>query len=364
MQQNYEILKSKIHRRTIFSAISLIVLSLFSIIFYFLYRINQESQRADFYMTFGLNLITDTSRPAQERLKAALLATQAAEANPFGLMADALEQLQVFENKLLREMQLATPHDSVANMIYIPAGEFIFGGFDKFHGKIQYFFLDGYYIDQKPVTNIDFCKFLNDSGNQIEGGSRWYHSKYGHIDSTVNGFVGQKNFENHPVVGVTWFGARAYARSIGKRLPTEMEWEKAARGIYGRFYPWGYRFDFTRCNSASYWAGRNIYQKEWAEWYENEGRRQSDTTPVDQFPTGRSPYGCFDMCGNVWEWTGTLYPGAVNQTQRYVNRGGAFSYAVEPIQTAFRGIDNPEEGGSINGFRCAWTPEQKSKRGL
>lgn len=359
MQQDYEKLKTKIHKRTVFSAISLIVLSLFSIFFYLLYRINQERQRAEFYKMFDLSLITDTSRPATERLKAALLATQAAEANPFGLMADAIEQLQVFENKLLREMQLATPHDSIANMIYIPAGEFLFGGFDQFHGEIQHIFLDGYYIDQKPVTNFEFCKFLNDSGNRIENGIRWYNSRYGHIDSTANGFMSQKKFENHPVVGVTWYGARAYARSIKKRLPTEAEWEKAARGIYGRFYPWGYRFDYTRCNSASYWAGKNIYQKEWTDWYEKDGRRQSDTTPVDQFPAGRSPYGCYEMCGNVWEWTSTPYQASFHKKIKYVNRGGAFSYPLEQIQTSFRGIDEPEAGGSVNGFRCVWTPLMK-----
>jgi formylglycine-generating enzyme required for sulfatase activity len=361
MAQNYEILKSKIHKRTIFSAISLIVLSIFGIIFYFYYRIQLERQRADFYMTFDLNLIMETSRPARDRLEAALLATQAAEANPFGLMADALHQLQQFENKLLREMQLAAPHDSVPNMCYIPAGEFIFGGFDKFHGEIQQIFLNAYYIDQKPVTNIEFCKFLNDSGNRIEEGSRWYHPQYGHIDSTADGFVYQKNFENHPAVGVTWFGASAYVRSIGKRLPTEVEWEKAARGIYGRFYPWGYRFDLMRCNSASYWAGRNIINGDWAAWYEKEGRKQADTTPVGQFPAGCSPYGCFEMGGNVWEWTSTPYQGAMNKKIRYVNRGGAFSYPLEQVETAFRGIDEPEAGGSVNGFRCAWNPELKSE---
>lgn len=354
MAQDYETLKSKIHKRTIFSAISLIVLSIFGIIFYFYYRIQLERQRADFYMTFDLNLIMDTNRPVRDRLEAALLATQAAEANPFGLMADALHQLQQFENKLLREMQLAAPHDSVPNMCYIPAGEFIFGGFDKFHGQIQQIYLDAYYIDQKPVTNIEFCKFLNDSGNRTEEGSRWYHPQYGHIDSTADGFVCQKNFENHPAVGVTWFGARAYAHSVGKRLPTEAEWEKAARGIYGRFYPWGYQFDHTRCNSASYWADRNIDEKSLAEWSEKTGKRQSDTTPIDQFPTGRSPFGCDEMCGNVWEWTGTVYQGTINKTLRYVNRGGAFCYPLEQIQTSFRGIDTPEAGGSINGFRCVW----------
>jgi formylglycine-generating enzyme required for sulfatase activity len=276
-------------------------------------------------------------------------------------MADAIEQLQVFENKLLREMQLVTPHDSIPNMVFIPPGEFLFGGFDKFHGEIQPIFLDGYYIDQNPVTNIEFCKFLNDSGNRIENGGRWYNGKYGHIDSTDTGFKAQPNFETHPVVGVTWFGANAYAKSLGKRLPTEVEWEKAARGIYGRFYPWGYRFDRMRCNSASYWAGRNIISKEWAQWYEKEGRRQSDTTPVGQFPAGCSPYGCYEMGGNVWEWTSTSYQGAVNKTIRYVNRGGAFSYPLEQVQTSFRGIDEPEAGGSVNGFRCAWTHRLKSE---
>ena len=103
--------------------------------------------------------------------------------------------------------------------------------------------LDGFWIDCTPVTNAQFARFLKQQGNQMEGGRTWLEQDHSHIAGP--------GYEDHPVVAVSWYGAAAYARWAGGRLPTEAEWEYAARGPQGRVYPWGDRFDAKRFNCAS-----------------------------------------------------------------------------------------------------------------
>jgi formylglycine-generating enzyme required for sulfatase activity len=184
-----------------------------------------------------------------------------------------------------------------------------------------------YWIGQFPVTNEQFAKFVEAKKHKHEWIKDW------------------KEKTDHPVVNVYWDDAQAYCRWLNEthdselpkgyafRLPTEAEWEKAARGEFGFEWPWGNEFDKNKCNS-----------------YEGS---KGDTTPVGLYsPTGDSPYGCADMVGNVWEWTQSLdkgYPydakdgredfnaagGRVNPGDR-VLRGGSFYYLYRGARCAFR----------------------------
>jgi formylglycine-generating enzyme required for sulfatase activity len=140
-------------------------------------------------------------------------------------------------------------------------------------------------------------------------------------------------YERHPVTGVSWYGAAAFAAWAGKRLPSEQEWEKAARAIDGRTYPWGEKFDSERCNTIE--------------------AEVEDTTPVGRHgDAGRSAYGCEDMAGNVLEWTGSLW--SEGEEER-VMRGGSWELDSTAAACASRILDRPQDRSVSVGFRCART---------
>jgi len=160
-------------------------------------------------------------------------------------------------------------------MVYVPDGYFVMGNDDSLAEEekpAHQVYVKGFFIDKYEVSNRDYEIFLQETGHSIP--KYWYDERF--------------NEPDHPVVGVSWEDAAAYAKWAHKRLPTEAEWEKAARGTEGFVWPWG--------NDRE-----NIYQT----IYLNIHGTADDfeyTSPVDSFFLGRSPYKAFNMAGNVWEW--------------------------------------------------------------
>ena len=216
--------------------------------------------------------------------------------------------------------------EAPSGMVRVPAGSFWMGldalpkdtpwGQEDAHPKHRKT-LPSFFIDRYEVTYGDYIKF-----------DKAHH----HADRS----------SNMPVTDVDWNDADSYCRSISKRLPSEAEWEKAARGKEGRVYPWGDTFDKKKANIGA------------------------SPMPVGSFPEDRSPYGVFDMAGNVSEWTDSWYrpyPGSTHRSNDYgifqkVVRGGSFNvnrhFADEMfLQATFRNYNRPNISGPDNGFRCA-----------
>lgn len=235
-------------------------------------------------------------------------------------------------------------------MITIPAGAFSMGRDDGQEDErpAHPVHLPAFQIDRLPVTNAQFAEFLNARGHSNAGGARYYD--YDDSDARihqVNGkYVADRGFENHPVVEPSWLGAREYCAWRNKRLPTEAEWEKAARGTDARRYPWG--------NSAPT-PGQAQF-----------GTHFNDTASVENFNAGASPYGVLGMAGNAWHWVSSAYrpypyraddgredltPGPVRST-----RGGGHDSPAGEITTTQRGRTlsrNPRAGHHNISFRCA-----------
>jgi len=198
------------------------------------------------------------------------------------------------------------------DMVLIPAGDFLMGD------EKQSVHVDAFYIDQVPVTNAEYAKFVEATGHPPP--PNWEE----------RGGTYRPDRANHPVVFVNWFDAQDYAAWAGKRLLTEAEWEKAARGTDGRVYPWGDWFDKVMCNASEAGIG--------------------GTTPVGKYsPFGDSPYKVCDMAGNVWEWTATDWaPGSSSKVQR----GGSFANRGSYARCAYRYLGVPEPRNPNVGFRC------------
>lgn len=219
-------------------------------------------------------------------------------------------------------------------MVEIPAGPFIMGNNNGRQDEAPAHEVDvpAFEIDKFEVTNADFAQFVEATGYQTDA------EKMG-LSRTWRDAAEGKN--NHPVVYVSWNDAVAYCKWIGKRLPTEAEWEKAARGTDERLYPWGNEYVPQKANG------------------QDSGIR--GTTAVGSFADGASPYGVLDMAGNVWEWTADwyeAYPGSSYQSPYYgqqfkVLRGGGWFETADFLRTTVRNATSDTAANDDLGFRCA-----------
>jgi iron(II)-dependent oxidoreductase len=296
--------------------------------------------------------------------------------------------LVIISSLCLYSQELPVTVENHGEMILIPEGEFIMGcNQDEIHhsidilgGSEEWYILEypkyklavkSYYIDKLEVTNSQYCEFLNEKGNQQEDEAPWLQigSKNCLIYQDGKGkFTPKKGYENYPVIMVSWTGARAYSKWAGKRLPTEVEWEKAARGIKGICWPWGNTWNSNKCNN---WKTSNKELKKlMAKIYNNKG-----PLPVGSIPEGKSPYGVLDMAGNVSEWCSDwygLYPGYPFGGKDYhefthkVTRGGSWGIEIPGgLTCAYRSLHKSYACDSYTGFRCVMdlpsaTPVPKS----
>jgi hypothetical protein len=186
-----------------------------------------------------------------------------------------------------------------------------------------------FYMDKYEVTNTQFAIFLNARGNKREGGEEWMKlDAFVGIESVNGLYVVRATHEKHPVVQVSWYGAKAFCKWAEKRLPTEKEWQRACQGQSGRIYPWGADFDAQALNVKGM-------------------DRHPRTAPVGFYASGASDAGILDLAGNVWEWTDSL----AGRKKRII-RGGAWSLDGDDAKCTSRDAVGASEQGLDVGFRC------------
>ena len=234
-------------------------------------------------------------------------------------------------------------------MVWIPGGAFQMGsnGMNQSERPVHTVTVDGFWMDKYEVTNARYCPFLNEQGNQIEGGGIDIEDGDCLIDERDGRFVPKDGYGDHPVIVVSWDGATAYARWAGKRLPTEAEWEYAARaGLVGIRFPWGNEIDHDDANYSGTGGG-----DQWAK-----------TSPVGSFPP--NGYGAYDMAGNAYEWCSDWYDrdyyrvspelnptGPEAGTER-VLRGGSWGDVPSNLRCAYRTRSRPSATWKYTGLRC------------
>ncbi|MBI1761711.1 MAG: SUMF1/EgtB/PvdO family nonheme iron enzyme [Acidobacteria bacterium] len=215
-----------------------------------------------------------------------------------------------------------------ADMVYVPGGLFEMGRTDgdDYEKPAHFVAVKAFYLDRTEVTNEQYKAFVDATGRAAPQHWRGNQPPAGEA--------------KHPVVNVSWNDAVAYAEWVGKRLPTEEEWEFAARGTDGRLYPWG------------------------AEWHQDFANTAESGTSkiveVGRYPGGASPFGALDLCGNVWEWTASELRSyqtqeaiaSDQQVARKVIRGGAYDVRNDRATTTYRGVVQADKVYPKTGFRC------------
>ena len=256
-------------------------------------------------------------------------------------------------------------------MVYVPAGEFLMGltGSDSPVGpeeKPQHtVHLDAFWIDRTEVTNAMFTRFVTETryktlaeecgSGSVYTGKQWEEVKGADWRHPIGPSSNINGLDNYPVVQVSWRDAQAYCQWGGRQLPTEAQWEKAARGTDGRLYPWGNELatcDYAVMNDSS---GPGCGKGN-AAW------------PVGSKPRDSSPYGALDMSGNVTEWVADWYdqsyyasspaknPQGPSSGKNRVTRGGGWYYVWNASRAAQRSYSSPDSHSVTIGFRCVALP--------
>jgi len=268
------------------------------------------------------------------------------------------------------EMPTIIVDETNVSMVFVPPGSFEMGGdaevsysqcVELYVGDnckrgwfedqepIHTITLEAYYIDRFEVTNTNYAECVNSGPCE----------RPANVDGvTQSGHFLNPQFADFPVVNVTWKNANTYCQWRGARLPTESEWEKAARGAQGYLYPWGDVFDGSMVNFCDVNCDRDFAHPGFDDGY-------TTTAPVGSYPDADSPYGVYDMAGNVWEWVVDwydTYPGGNPNASQYfgevfrVLRGGAWNYSGFFASTIHRFYREPTDARPFIGFRCAKTP--------
>ena len=264
------------------------------------------------------------------------------------------------------QLPIDIPVVNTGEMLLIPAGEFEMGDHYgvgwEYELPVHTVYVDAFYMDRYEVTNAQYAQFLNEYGRETDAaGHRLLDidNPYCLVENVDGDYRAEADYEYHPIAKVSWYGAAAYAQFYGKRLPTEAQWEKAARGgLVGKKYPWG-----------------NSFSHEEANYYGIEGRDVWDkTSPVGSFaPNG---YDLYDMAGSVWEWCADEYdpdyynispennpmgPGVavtfkdddfVNVDTDRVIHGGSWYGNWRSLRVSNRSYYLPKTVGRFVGFRC------------
>jgi len=238
-------------------------------------------------------------------------------------------------------------------LVYITAGDFQMGCDPEHNGVHNCFsdelplhtvYLDAYWIDKMEVTNAQYEQCVT---------AGVCERPFNTTSITRSTYYGDDNYADYPVIYVSWQNASDYCEWAGRELPTEAQWEKAARGESVRTYPWGDAI--PTCKLVNGYVGMDMCV--------------GDTTAVGSYPLGASPYEVLDMAGNVWEWVSDWYSETYySSLERFINpvgpstgtykviRGGSFSDDYGVLRTAFRGYLNQDSRDARLGFRCAAPP--------
>jgi eukaryotic-like serine/threonine-protein kinase len=259
-------------------------------------------------------------------------------------------------------------------MVFVPAGEFTMGSKDGPVNEqpVHQVTLPDFWIDQTEVTNAMFARFIEETGYETDaqkGGcsyvidpatEQWNCLSDAVWDHPQGGNSSLDGLDAHPVVQVSWNDARAYCQWAGRRLPTEAEWEKAARSDDARTFPWGNdEVSGTLLNLAD-----AAYGMDWSISSLDDGYKF--TSPAGQYPQGASPYGALDMAGNVWEWNSSLskpYPYDATDGREDASasgmralRGGSWDDFTINVRSMIRFRGGSAFRVAYIGFRCAASP--------